>query len=136
MESSPLANVVEVWAMNDASVVFEEKLEPQVYPNPYIGDGRYWDSGYEDPGRSGFYDHERRIHFINLPYEALIKIYTLSGDLVKELEHGPNSPVSDTDSRVQWNMRSRNNELVASGIYIYSVESASGNYVGKLVIIL
>ena len=136
MESSPLANVVEIWAMNDASVVADSSYAPQVYPNPYVGDGRYWDSGYEDPGRSGFYDHERRIHFINLPYECMIKIYTLSGDLVKELEHGPNSPFSDTDSRVQWNMRSRNNELVASGIYIYSVESAWGNYVGKLVIIL
>ncbi len=136
MESSPLANVVEVWAMNDASVVVAEKLEPQVFPNPYIGDGRYWDAGYEDPGRSGFYDHERKVHFINLPYECLIKIYTLSGDLVKELDHGPNSLFSDTDSRARWNMRSRNNELVASGIYIYSIESAWGNYVGKLVIIL
>jgi hypothetical protein len=33
-------------------------------------------------------------------------------------------------------MRSRNNELVASGIYIYSVESVHGNSVGKIVVIL
>ncbi len=134
MESSPLANVVEIWAMNDASVVEQEGIKPQVYPNPYVGDGRYWDAGYEDPRRSGFVDHERRIHFINLPHKCTIKIFTLSGDLVKELEHP--GPESDTDSRVQWNMRSRNNELVASGIYIYSVESNYGNSVGKIVIIL
>jgi hypothetical protein len=134
MESSPLANVQEIWAMNDASVVIGENLEPQVYPNPYVGDGRYWDAGYEDPGRSGFYDHERRIHFINLPYRCTIRIYTLSGDLVRELEHP--GPTSDTDSRAQWNLRSRNNELVASGIYLYSVESVWGNYIGKLVIVL
>ncbi len=134
MESSPLANAVEVWAMNDASVVEREAVTPEVYPNPYIGDGRYWDAAYEDPSRTGFIDHERRIHFINLPHRCTIRIYTLSGDLVKVIEHP--GPDSNTDARVQWNMRSRNNELVASGIYVYSVQSAGRNSVGKIVIIL
>jgi len=132
-ESSPLANVVELWAINDAATVQSKQLDVQVYPNPYIGDGRYWDSEYEDPFRTGFVDHERKIHFVNLPPEATLRIYTLDGDLVKVIDHP--GATSDWDSKVYWNMRSRNNELVASGIYLFSVESDYGNQVGKFVVI-
>ncbi len=134
LESSPLANAVEVWAINDASTVLNRRLEVSVYPNPYIGDGQYAASGYEDPNRTGFVDHERRLHFINLPPECSIKIFTLSGDLVRRLEHP--GPHSDTDSKLQWNLRSNNNEIVTSGIYIFTLESKWGKQIGKIVIIL
>ena len=134
LESSPLANIVEVWPVNDAAAVEERGLEVAVYPNPYIGDGRYAVSGYEDPNRTGFVDHERRIHFLNLPYECTIRIYTLDGDLVRKLHHPGN--FSNADSKMQWDLRSTNNELVASGIYLFVVESRLGNQIGKFVIIL
>ena len=134
LESSPIANVVEVWAINDASVSIENNEDVMVYPNPYVGDGTYWSASYEDTRRTGFIDHERRIHFINLPPSCTIKIFTLSGDLVKEIEH-PGID-TDTDAKLQWNMRSTNNELVASGIYLFTVESQRGSQIGKIVIIL
>jgi hypothetical protein len=134
LESSPLANAIETWAINDASVVVEEKLEVIVYPNPYMGDGRYSTAGYEDPYGTGFVDHERRIHFLNLPPRCTVKIYTVSGDLVREFGHP--GPTTNTDSKLTWNLRSANNEIVTSGIYLYSVESEWGHQIGKIVIIL
>lgn len=134
LESSPMSNAVEVWAINDAAAVVENDLQVSVYPNPYFGNGSYVSSGYEDPDRTGFVDHERRIHFVNLPPKCTIKIFTVSGDMVRELHHPGN--FSSTDSKLQWNMRSRNNEIVTSGIYIFSLESEWGNQIGKIVIIL
>jgi hypothetical protein len=134
LESSPMSNAIEVWAINDAATVLEKGLQVSVYPNPYIGSGSYASAGYEDPNRTEFVDHERRIHFVNLPPRCTIKIFTVSGDQVRELGHPGN--FSSTDSKLHWNMRSRNNEIVTSGIYIFSLESEWGNQIGKIVIIL
>ena len=52
-----------------------------VVPNPYRA-SEVWDPAGQN-----------EIHFINLPRQATIKIYTVSGDLVRELHH--NDPVRD-----------------------------------------
>ena len=134
LETSPLANSVETWAINDASYVAEQGLKVIAYPNPYIGDGRYAAARYEDPNRSGFLDHERRIHFLNLPHSCTIRIFTISGDFVRELIHP--GPFTQADSKLVWNVRSKNNELVTSGIYLFVVESELGNQIGKIVIVM
>ncbi len=134
LENSPLSNVVEIWPVNDAQTVLDKGIEVSVYPNPYMGDGRYVAAGYEDPGRTGFTDHQRRIHFVNLPPECTITIYTVSGDKVRSIDHP--GAFTDTDSHAKWDMRSTNNELVASGIYIFVVESDWGNQLGKIVVIM
>lgn len=133
-ETSPLANSIEVWAIHEASEVIGQQLKVELYPNPYYGDGRYADARFEDPMRTGFVDHERRIHFVSLPAQCKISIFTLDGDLVRELDHP--GCFSDTDSKLTWNVRSVNNEIVTSGIYLFIVESEWGNQIGKLVIIL
>jgi hypothetical protein len=120
--------------INDAAYVEEHNLEVQVYPNPYKGDGGYASAGYEDPYRTGFVDHERRIHFVNLPRSCRIRIFTVSGDLVRTLVHPGH--FTNADSKLTWNMRSQNNELVTSGIYIYCVESNGNTQIGKIVIVL
>ncbi|MFH1893990.1 MAG: hypothetical protein ABIK83_15060, partial [Candidatus Zixiibacteriota bacterium] len=89
---------------------------------------------YEDREGTGFVDHSRRVHFVNLPPQCTIKIYTLDGDYVRTLEHP--GIASDADSKIEWDLRSRNNEIVTSGIYIFVVESELGNQIGKLVLIL
>ncbi len=134
LETSVLANATEVWAINDVNTVVDKGLSVQVYPNPYVGDGRYSRDRYEDPSQTGFYDHERRIRFVNLPPSCDIRIYTLDGDLVAKLHHP--GEFSRTGALVEWDMRSRNNELIASGIYVYVVESEWGNHIGKIVVIL
>jgi hypothetical protein len=59
------------------------------------------------------------IKFVNLPPQANIRIYTSSGILVRVLQH--NSTSSNAED---WDIRNRNNQFVASGVYFYSVEDA------------
>lgn len=91
-------------------------------PNPYRG-GEVW-----DPAGS----HE--VHFINLPVNSTIKIYTVAGDLVREIRHSDS--VRDFE---RWDLRSGANVQVASGIYIYRVEAREGGrdftFQNRLVII-
>ncbi len=77
-----------------------------VVPNPFRA-REEWDR----PG-----GHE--IHFTNLPPRATIRIFTVAGDLVTELQH--NDLVRDFE---RWNLKNANGQDVASGIYIYRVES-------------
>lgn len=112
-----------------------EDLPVMVIPNPYRGDIDYSSAAsghpWEDPSRAGWTEHSRRISFINLPSVCTIRIYTLSGELVKTLEH------EDQFSSVQdWDMISSDVQLIASGIYLFSVEDESGKtQVGKFVVL-
>ena len=138
LESSPLSNALYIFPIFSADQVQEEGAKVSVYPNPYRLDGGYADDRYEDPNRSGRTEYERRIHFINLPEECTIKIWTLDGDLVREIEHCGDPvecPFSQTNSKAFWDMITRNTQAVVSGIYIYSIESDQGTQIGKIVII-
>ncbi|MCX6827925.1 MAG: hypothetical protein NT002_01385, partial [candidate division Zixibacteria bacterium] len=77
----------------------------------------------------------RRIHFTNLPHKCKIRIFTVDGDLVRVIDHNyaPDSPRSMHD---EWDLITRNTQAIVSGIYYYSVESESGNQIGKIVIIM
>jgi hypothetical protein len=59
------------------------------------------------------------IKFVNLPQRAIIRIYSSSGVLVTVLEH--NSTTNGGDQT--WNVRNRNNQVVASGVYFYHIEA-------------
>ncbi|MFC2076034.1 T9SS type A sorting domain-containing protein [candidate division KSB1 bacterium] len=87
-----------------------------VAPNPYKGTSSF-EARYES-----------RIRFLNLPPTCKISIYTMAGDLVEEIEH-----VSGSDSEL-WDLISRNNQSVVSGLYIYVVETEADKHIGKFVI--
>ncbi len=137
LESSPLANAVQIYPVNSPDVVTQQNLKVTVFPNPYKINGGYAEAGYEDVGASLSPDRARRIYFANLPSKATIRIYTLDGDLVRELEHP--QPVGSVlyagESMTAWDLISRNTQAVVSGIYLYTVESELGTQVGKFVII-
>jgi hypothetical protein len=81
------------------------------------------------------------------PGHWTLRIFTLAGDLVEELHstdpinrsQRPTRPNLQQDSaqdgQARWNMLSRNGQEVASGIYLFAVESSQGTQVGKFVII-
>ena len=72
---------------------------------------------------------------MNLPAQATIKIFTLDGDLVREIMHEPGSIFTESSSGAWWDLISKNTQAVVSGIYLYSVESEMGTQVGKIVIV-
>jgi flagellar hook assembly protein FlgD len=59
---------------------------------------------------------------VNLPSQAIIRIYSSSGILVNVLSHNDVAGSSEQT----WNLRNRNNQFVASGVYFYHVESPDG----------
>lgn len=111
-----------------------------VYPNPYIitdatKPGGYIDRGFEDPDRSGNTVFDRRIRFEGLPQGWTLRIFTVDGDLVKQINEG-DAPYTLAQGVAYWDLISRNTQAVVSGIYIYEVDGANGYHeLGKLAII-
>ena len=90
-----------------------------VVPNPYYG----YHSGEMNP-------FDRWVQFTNLPETCTIRIFDLSGTLVRFIE-------KDDDSTVmQWNLSNEYLIPVASGVYVYHVETPSGDKVGKMAIFM
>ena len=69
------------------------------------------------------------LKFINLPSQASASIFTLSGELVWSRE------VMDTKGAIVWSGVNENGHLVASGVYLYFLESNGESKRGKLVLI-
>lgn len=90
-----------------------------VVPNPYRGSERW------DPTGGS------RVQFQNLTSQATIRIYTTSGDLVRELSH--DDPLS---ASADWDLKNGQGEDVASGIYLFHVLAGQGyEHKGHFVII-
>jgi hypothetical protein len=75
---------------------------------------------------------EKRMQFVNLPPEAVVRIYSLSGVLLNVLEHNDASG----GGTLEWDMRTRNNQFIASGVYFFHVETPNGKTkVGKFTVV-
>lgn len=75
---------------------------------------------------------EKSMMFVNLPPRAEVRIYSLTGILVRALSH--NDPTGG--GRMAWDMRNRNNQFVASGVYFYHVSTPDGDeMVGKFTVV-
>jgi len=92
----------------------------QVVPNPYRGSAE-WEQTYFD-----------KISFTHLPAMCNIHIYTLAGDHVITLEH---RSMGGDEGAAFWDLVSRNNQEVVSGLYIYRVETEEDYVIGKFAII-
>jgi hypothetical protein len=84
------------------------------------------------------------VRFTHLPAECVIRIYTTSGDLIKTINHTTspeggellvNGGTATWDFTNDSGLAQASGQLVASGVYVYHVESAVGEAVGKLVFI-
>jgi hypothetical protein len=84
---------------------------------------------------------DKIIRFVNLPSRAIIRIYSSSGVLVRVLEHNSESRgLTDEDVSVlggeeTWDVRNRNNQVVASGVYFYHIESGDARRVGRFTVV-
>ena len=98
-----------------------ELKDIKVVPNPYF-------VTYE-PRVERTHALNTALTFINLPNKCTIRIYTLTGELTKTIEH------EDFGGETFWNLLSSNGQLVASGIYLYHVESEYGDFLGRFSVI-
>ncbi|MEO8089623.1 MAG: hypothetical protein ABI703_04940 [Gemmatimonadales bacterium] len=71
------------------------------------------------------------IKFVNLPQDCIVRIYSSSGVLVSLLEHHSATFGGSED----WNVRNRNNQVVASGVYFYHIESGGARRVGRFTVV-
>jgi hypothetical protein len=108
-----------------------------VVPNPYRGKAS-WDLAPNATDPTGTH-----VDFLNLPRDwMLVKIYTLSGDLVQQIRptdlrvDGHYQKETPDDQEATWDLLSRNGQDVVSGIYLFSVETQKGErQQGRFVII-
>jgi hypothetical protein len=108
----------------------------RVVPNPFMGSTRF-----NNPNPIETNPWVNRIRFINLPTDATISIFTLAGDLVKTIHSGSVVYVSrdvaitgDFSGIAEWDLTTKNNQEVVSGVYLYVVESSKGTTTGKFTI--
>ncbi len=105
-------------------------------PNPYKGSAP-WNN--PEPANDAARHWKDRIFFINLPEDAVVRIFTLDGDKVatirptdsRNIENAPET----NQATAEWNLVSRSNRDVAPGVYIYHVTSDLGEKVGKIAIL-
>ena len=100
----------------------------RVVPNPYVITADWEPLNPYTRGRG-----PRELHFINLPEKCTIRIFNISGLLVREIEHVANSA---SDATVVWDMLSKDRLDISYGIYVYHVDAGElGSKVGKFAII-
>ena len=140
LETSQTVNPVITYALEPTEAILaESELNVYVYPNPYRIDGGYRTAGFEGRGtneRGRPDDRVRRIHFANLPPKCVITIYSIDGDLVRQINHDvdPSDPLANHD---YWDLITRNTQSAVSGLYYWTVEAPDREtQVGKLAIIL
>ena len=122
----------------EAEDIKAELEDIRVVPNPYFVTNR----AVTEVGTD-------KVFFTHLPPRCTIRIYTLTGELVREIEHESSTPFNpderlaqgDKGSTAEFNLLNRYNQALASGVYIYHVEAvdesntAIGNKIGRFAII-
>ncbi|MFC2170810.1 hypothetical protein ACFLQJ_02410 [Calditrichota bacterium] len=137
LESSKSANAIYVAPSGDPD------KKPGVAPNPYRadrdytlvhGDGGQWEN--RDDGTADYFPQiDRRLYFYNLPAQCIIRIFTVSGDIVQIIPHeveGDLNSLERLEYAESWDLNSRNQQQVVSGLYLFSVEDRTGKNNGNI----
>lgn len=100
-------------------------------PNPYRIDRDYsFESGGWEGRSRDWTENNRTLKFIHLPAKCTVRVFTLAGDQVASLDH--DDPVR---GELEWDLLSESHRALASGVYIFTVESDLGKQIGKFVLI-
>jgi hypothetical protein len=100
-------------------------------PNPYVMFSQFQLASTQQD--------DARLMFTHLPPEGELRIFTVSGQFVQQLNWGPEDLSGNGD--LYWNVRTREGTDVAGGLYMYVVTAtdpstnATVKKIGKLVII-
>ncbi|MCX6601325.1 MAG: hypothetical protein NT025_07165 [bacterium] len=126
VQTALIARRADTGAPNDLSGVY-------VFPNPYKGSHAGEEGGQVNPTK-GLLEYPRKLYFMGLPPatragECVIRIFSLGGDHLASLQH-TNGTEYD-----QWDMITQNRQEIVSGIYYYTVEYGSKQFIDKFVVI-
>ena len=100
----------------------------RVVPNPYVVTNRLEPLDRQNPRDRG----PRRVYFDKLPTSCKITIYTITGELVKEISHES----SIENGQEFWDLTTKDNFPISYGVYIYHVDAGElGEKIGRLAII-
>ncbi len=111
----------------DSKKAHESLRNIYVVPNPYVATSNFEPQNTYRTGRG-----ERRIYFMNLPPECTIRIYTITGELVKTLEHNE----SIDNGQEAWDLTTKDGMNLAYGIYLFHVEAEGvGTQTGRFAVI-
>jgi hypothetical protein len=103
-----------------AAATANELSRVHTVPDPY-----YVTSAFEQTSDT------KVIKFVNLPADCIIRLYSSSGVLVSLVEHHSATFGGSED----WNVRNRNNQIVASGVYFYHIEAGGARRVGRFTVV-
>lgn len=106
---------------NNSSLAANNLSRIRVVPNPYYNRSRYEISQFN-----------RIVRFINMPETATVKIFNLSGKLIRTLEK-----TNASSSILEWDLETDNQLPVASGVYVYLIDAGSaGQTFGRVVVFM
>lgn len=126
LESSVLEN--RQYIITGETAAANDDFTPGVYPNPYRNSAVWDGTGVRD----------RMIWFTGLPAQSVIRIYTIAGELVDEIEHDAETYTGSDIQRLEdlsslgvtmaggehaWDLISKHDQAIATGLYLYSVEN-------------
>jgi hypothetical protein len=101
----------------------------KVVPNPYRTDQNYLYEGGGWEGLAKLWSEDKRlIWFIHLPSKCTIRIFSLVGEVIKVIEHDDAAREARglAVGQEEFRLLSESNRALASGVYIYLVESEYG----------
>ncbi len=115
-----------------------------VYPNPYYVNA-IWDGNGE---------RVRKLYFTNLPARCEIRVYTLAGDIVDEIQHDAAAydgtdiewfrqfgssqvPVQFSGGEHAWDFITKFDQALATGLYLFSVRNSETGEIqtGKFLVV-
>jgi hypothetical protein len=109
------------YSVTNQFVASADSTLDQVHPVP---DPYYVTNSFEQSTEN------KIIKFVNLPSDAIIRIYSVSGVLVRVLEHH-----SVASSEEVWDLRNRNGQVVGSGVYFFHLEAGGARRVGRMTVV-
>ncbi|MDD9879187.1 MAG: hypothetical protein OXT08_00095 [Candidatus Marinimicrobia bacterium] len=98
----------------DEALLSDTMKKIKVVPNPYVAT-----NVMESSVSNQFLNQRRKLMFTNLPASCTIKIFTVSGVLIDEIN--VSNPAEQ--GMIHWDMLTREGLEIAPGIYLYHVKS-------------
>ena len=102
-----------------------------VIPNPYKVS-----SIYEPQVTNTNLQHNRELHFTGVPAPSTLRIFTVSGSLIRKIDITESDLTSQYGGTYIWDMLTKDNLEISYGIYIYHIQAPGvGEKIGKFAVI-